>query len=74
MTRLDFDVEHLTTAVHSVLRINAVRTECAAIRWILGKFRSDKSVGGAAVGTAAFGLFAFRIGHGKVELSGRGAC
>ena len=62
--RLDLDVEHLTTAVHAVLGIDAMRAESTAIGRIFGDFRSFESVGGATVGATAFGLLAFRICHG----------
>ncbi len=61
----DLDVQNLTTAVHPVFRVHAVGAESAAICRILGEFRRAEGVGGATVGAAAFGLFAFRIGHGR---------
>jgi len=45
-----------------------VGAESTAIRRILRELRSDKSVSGTAIGAAAFGLFAFRIGHGRKGL------
>ena len=62
---LNLDVEHLTAPVHPVLWIHAVRAKGAPIRRIFSELWSDKSIGGAAVGAAALGLFAFRIGHGR---------
>ena len=59
----DFDVEHLATAIHAVFGIHAMRPEGAAIGRILGELWSFESIGRTTVGAAAFGLFAFRIGH-----------
>src|SRR4051812_33364241 len=61
---LDLDVQHLATAVHPVLRVYTMRAKRAAIGRILGEFRRLEGVGRAAIGAAAFGLLAFRIGHG----------
>jgi len=63
--RLDRDVEHLATAIHAGLGIDAVRAEEAAVNRVFGELGSLQGVGGAAVGAAALGLFAFRIGHGR---------
>jgi hypothetical protein len=61
----DGDVEHLATAIHAVDRIHAVGAEGAAIDRILGELGRLEGVGSATVGAAAFGLLAFRIGHGE---------
>ena len=62
--RSDLYVEHLTATIHAVLWIDAMRAECAAVGRVFSYLRSFESVGCAAVGAAAFGLLAFRIGHG----------
>ena len=62
---LDLDVEDLATAIHAGLRIHAMRAESAAVG-VLGELGSDVCIAGAAVGAAALGLFAFRIGHKMV--------
>jgi hypothetical protein len=61
---LDLDVEDLAAAVDTGLGIHAVRAERATVG-VLGKLRGAERVGGAAIGAAALGLFAFRIGHKK---------
>ena len=61
-TVLDLDVQHLTSAINAGLGIDPVRTKCAAVG-VLGEFRSNKCICGAAIGAAALGLFTFRIGH-----------
>jgi undecaprenyl-diphosphatase len=66
---LNFDVEHLAAAIHAILGIHAMRAESAAIGRILGELGSFESIGSATVGAAAFGLFAFRIGHDDGFLS-----
>ena len=65
----DVDVEHLATAIHPGVWVHAVRTDGRTVGRIEGNFRSLKSVSGAARGAAAFGMFAFRLGHemGGVE-------
>ena len=65
---LGLDVEHLATAVETGLGVHAMAAVERAINRILGEFGSDESIGGATVGAAAFGLFAFRIGHLSGEL------
>jgi len=60
---LDLDVEHLATAIEPGLGIYAVAAIERAIDRILGELGCDESVGSATIGAAAFGLFAFRIGH-----------
>src|SRR5688572_12246802 len=59
----NLDVQNLTTAIHSILRVHAVRTKRGTIRRIPRELGSLKGIGRAAVGAAAFGLLAFRIGH-----------
>ena len=63
---LNLDVQHLATAIDAGLGIDPVRTERAAIG-ILGEFRGNKCIRGAAIGAAALGLFTFRIGHKEIE-------
>ena len=62
MSGSDLDVQHLPSAIHTCLRVYAMRTEGAAVR-ILGELGSDIGIAGSAIGAAALGLFAFRIGH-----------
>jgi len=60
---LDFDVDDLTSAIHSVVRIDAVRAKSAAVDRIGGDLRCLHAIGGAAFGAAGFGLLAFWICH-----------
>ena len=69
---LGLDVEYLAAAIEAGLGVYAVATVERAIDGILREFRSDESVGGATIGAAAFGLFAFRISHVSGELGVRG--
>src|SRR6185503_119717 len=48
-----------------------MRTKRAAIRRVLGELGSLEGVGRTAVGAAAFGLFAFRIGHERKRVECR---
>ena len=45
-----------------------MRAASRTIARIAGELRSFEGVGRAAIGTAAFGLLAFRISHGRKEL------
>ena len=58
----DLDAKHLPAAIHAGLGIHAMRAESATIG-VLGELGSDIGVARAAIGAAALGLFAFRIGH-----------
>jgi hypothetical protein len=58
------DGQDLPAPVNAGLWIHAVGPEKGAICRISGELRSLEGVGSAAVGTAALGLFTFRIGHG----------
>ena len=60
---LERSIDHLTTAIHSVVGIHAVRAKRSAIHRILGELRLFETISPAAEPTATFGLFAFWIGH-----------
>jgi hypothetical protein len=64
-TRSDLNIEDLATAIHAILRIHPVGAEETAIGRILGELRGLEGIGSATVGAATFGLFAFRISHGR---------
>ena len=61
--RLDLHVKHLPAAIHACLGIHPVRAKYTAIAGIFGELGSLQGVGGAAIGTAALGLFTFRVSH-----------
>ena len=69
--RSDANVEHLATAIHAVVGIDAMGTEDGAIGWVGRDLRGNESVSRAAVGAAAFGLLAFRLSHGERSLKVR---
>ena len=60
----NLDVEDLATAVDAGLGVHAMRAERTAVG-VFGKLGGAERVGGAAVGAAALGLFAFRVSHRK---------
>ena len=60
---LECSIDHLTTAIHSVVGIHAVRAKRSAIHRILGELRLFETISPAAEPTATFGLLAFWIGH-----------
>lgn len=65
------NVDHLTSAVHSVVRIDAVWTERTAVHGIFRELWLFEAIGSSAETTATFGLLTFWISHfGKVLCSG----
>ena len=60
---LEGSIDHLTTAIHSVVWIYAVRPKRSAIHRILGELRLLEAVSPATGPAAALGLLAFWIGH-----------
>ena len=61
--KLNGDIGHLATAVHSVVWIHAMRTERRAVNWIFRELWLLEAIGSAAETTTAFGLLAFWVGH-----------
>jgi len=60
---LDRSVDHLTSAVHSVVRIDAVWTERSAVHGIFRELWLFEAIGSSAETTATFGLLTFWISH-----------
>lgn len=63
LCKLERSIDHLTTAIHSVVWIHAVRAKRSAIHRIFGELRLFETISPAAEPTATFGLLAFWIGH-----------
>jgi hypothetical protein len=67
------NVDHLTSAVHPVVRIDAVWAECATVHGIFRELWLFEAIGSSAETTATFGLLTFWISHfSKVLCSGSG--
>ena len=62
---LSSGVEHLTATVLARGWIDAVGTTEGAGFGVLDELRGAELVGTATESAAAFGLFAFRVGHGS---------
>jgi len=58
-------VEHLAAAVHSVVRIDAVRAKCGTVDRIFRELWRFETVRSSTEATAALRLFAFWYCHGR---------
>ena len=61
---LDFDVEHLASAIHSIRWVDAVWTVECAVLSIFSELRKRKLNGTTALAAALLRLFAFWLSHG----------